>query len=184
MLSRKVLVPEVSLYLFLGRLINFFLLFCSLRLHFKSSEESTDTKPLAENPVNNFYQTKILENQSSQREGVGKDWRIVKFKKIRSPNKKCVSQTDILSINYCSYHGFWTYEGGIKVFRLAYLKLRTSGCWIGNRTGAGVTATLREWQSFFGHSPWLHGHQWHHTGKVNFSNHPYITGHQNVYHLQ
>jgi hypothetical protein len=35
-----------------------------------------------------------------------------------------------------------------KVLGLAYVKLRTSGCWVGNRTGAGVTASnswLRAW---------------------------------------
>ena len=31
------------------------------------------------------------------------------------------------------------------------------GLWLGTRTGAGDTATLTE--SFFGRSPWLHGHQ-------------------------
>ena len=38
------------------------------------------------------------------------------------------------------------------------MKFGTSGRWVGTRTGAGVTATLVE-ESFFGHSPWIHGHQ-------------------------
>ena len=34
------------------------------------------------------------------------------------------------------------YEDGLKVSDLAYVKLWTSGRWVGNRTGACVTATL------------------------------------------
>ena len=42
---------------------------------------------------------------------------------------------------------------------LTYVKLGTNDLWIGNRTGVGVTATLRVWWSFFGRSSWLHGHR-------------------------
>ena len=56
-----------------------------------------------------------------------------------------------------------------KVPHLAYVKLGTSGIWIGYRIGAGVTATLRVWESFFGRSPWLHWHWRQHTGKVKSS---------------
>ena len=37
------------------------------------------------------------------------------------------------------------------------MTLGASGLWLGNRTGAGGTATLTE--SFFGLSPWLLGQQ-------------------------
>ena len=40
------------------------------------------------------------------------------------------------------------------------VKLRTNGCWVGTQIGAGDIAILV--YSLFGHSPWLHGHQWQH----------------------
>ena len=60
--------------------------------------------------------------------------------------------------SYCAL-----YEGKVKSSSLAYndVKLGTNGCWLGTRTGAGVTATLV--YSFFGCSPWLHEHWRQHT---------------------
>ena len=47
------------------------------------------------------------------------------------------------------------YEARWKVLGLTFVKLRTSGRWVGTRTGAGVTSTLE--QRFLCRSSWIHG---------------------------
>ena len=64
----------------------------------------------------------------------------------------------------------YTYEGGLKSFWPSLHETWNKRPLVreSNRI-PGVTATLRVWLSFFGHSPCFHGHRGQHAGKVKIS---------------
>ena len=97
------------------------------------------------------------------------------LKKFKSPRVIQTSTTITFITNQVILHFYiWCLTTRVrwKVLGLAYVKFGTSSRWVGTQIGAGVTATLRVRQSFFGsmgidgstlvccrRCPWSHGLQ-------------------------